>query len=170
MFLRGINVGGHRKVPMADLRALVTDVTGDQKVKSYIASGNVLFCADRDRRELSAKLSEAISGRFGFAVPILLFTADELSEVLAHCPWPAADGKTVHAYLCTDTPRVDGAQVTRWATQSEELIVQNQVVWLYTPMGYGKSKLAARVAFGVDATARNLNTLRACQIMAEMRN
>ena len=45
LFLRGINVGGHRKVPMADLRRVIAEVTGDRGATTYIASGNVAFRA-----------------------------------------------------------------------------------------------------------------------------
>jgi uncharacterized protein (DUF1697 family) len=88
MFLRGINVGGHRKIPMADLRALVADVTGDACAKSYIASGNVVFVADQPEADLRTALRSRIAADFGFEVPILLQNAAQMRAVLAACPCP----------------------------------------------------------------------------------
>lgn len=52
-FLRGINVGGHRKVPMADLRRLLVGITSDPNVRTYIASGNAVFEAEGQAEEIA---------------------------------------------------------------------------------------------------------------------
>ena len=167
MFLRGINVGGHRKVPMADLRALIARVTGDAAARTYIASGNAVFVSADERAELTARLGQAIEQQFGFTVPVMLISMAELQEVLAGCPWPDVPGNQVHAFFCFSRPSVDSARIKSLATQGEAVEVKGNTVWMHTPGGLGKSQLAARIDFGAESTARNLNTLRACANMAK---
>jgi len=161
-FLRGINVGGHRKIPMADLRRLCVGVTSDTNVRSYIASGNVLMNAQHDKATLTTMLQEAIKTTFGFDVPVLLLTEDEARAVLASCPAPDAPGNLVHAYLCYDPPQLDTSGIDALRTPSEGVTVAGSTVWLHAPDGIGRSKLAAKMErlIGVEATARNLNTIR----------
>lgn len=74
--LRGINVGGNRKVPMDALRAVATE-RGLGDVRTYIQSGNLVFTGKGTPRSLEAKLEEAILARFGFPVDVLVRTATE---------------------------------------------------------------------------------------------
>jgi uncharacterized protein (DUF1697 family) len=162
MFLRGINVGGHRKIPMAALRALVADVTGDPGVKSYIASGNVVFAADRPETDLRTTLRSRIADAFGFDVPVLLQNAAQMRAVLAACPCPEEKGNLAFAYLCFDDPVIDAAGINALRVASENVTVNGRTVWLHAPDGVGRSKLGAKMEqlIGVKATARNLNTVR----------
>src|SRR5438105_5723824 len=88
--LRGINVGGKNKLPMSDLVAMFADA-GCADVRSYIQSGNVVFRASAEHAaRVPALVGAAIAERFGFRVPVVLRTADELREVSAHNPFLAA--------------------------------------------------------------------------------
>lgn len=162
MFLRGINVGGHRKVSMAELRALVADLTGDTGVRSYIASGNVVFRSEMVPDDLIAEIGSCIQKTFGFQVPLLLLDAATMHAVLASCPHPEVPGNLLHAYLCYDAPQLNKDGVAALKTVTEEVSVVDHTVWLYAPDGVGRSKLAAKLEglLGVQATARNLNTVR----------
>jgi uncharacterized protein (DUF1697 family) len=85
--LRGINVGGRNKVPMADLREVVAAL-GHTGVTTYIQSGNVLFStADTDTAKLAAALESAIEDRFGLWSSVVVLSRDELAEVLAANPY-----------------------------------------------------------------------------------
>lgn len=161
-FLRGINVGGHRKVPMADLRELFASITSDPNVRTYIASGNVLFKADGTADMLAAALRASILKTFGFGVPTLVLNADQLQAVLQGCPCPNEKGNLAHAYLCFGDPVVDRDAVERLRTPSETVTVSGRTIWLHAPGGIGRSKLAVKMEglLGVEATARNLNTVR----------
>lgn len=87
--LRGINVGGNRKVPMAQL-AEVFVAAGGQAVRTYIQSGNVVFQhACGDRQPLASALQAAIAARFGFDVPVVLRTAGELEDIHRRNPYLA---------------------------------------------------------------------------------
>ena len=166
-FLRGINVGGHRKIPMADLRRLCTGLLPDPNVRSYIASGNLLFTADGTAEEIAQRIAAGITAEFGLDVPVLVLSEAEMRAVLAGCPFPPDAGKAVHAFLCYDTPQLDHDAVETLRVSSEEVTVVDRTVWLYAPDGIGRSKLAAKLErfIGAEATARNLNTL---QKMVEM--
>ncbi len=161
-FLHGINVGGHRKIPMADLRQLIADIALDLKVRTYIASGNAVFSADSDKNTLQKGLREGIRGRFGFDVPVLLLSADDIRDVLASCPCPDEKGNLAHAFLCFDEPQMDHVGVTTLRIRSESVTIAGRTVWLHAPEGIGRSKLAAKMEqlIGVEVTARNLNTVR----------
>lgn len=84
--LRGINVGGHGKIDMGELRA-VFEASGMMSVKTYINSGNVVFATDvSDRAQIATVLEGAIEERFGFAVRVLVRSADEISSVVEALP------------------------------------------------------------------------------------
>jgi uncharacterized protein (DUF1697 family) len=161
-FLRGINVGGHHKIPMAVLRQLTGEVTGDTAARTYIASGNVVFSATGQATEIADELQAEIAARFGFDVRVLVQEAGVLRAVLESCPFQAGAGNQVYAYLCFHAPGPDQAGIAALRTASEAVLVRGQTVWLHAPDGVGQSKLAARLEalIGAPATARNLNTIR----------
>ena len=161
-FLRGINVGGHRKVPMADLRRLLAHISGDPDAQTYIASGNAVFAAVGREEMFAAEIAAGIKAKFGFDVPVLVMGEDAMRAVLAGCPCPDEKGNLAHAYLCYDDPKIDHASVEDLRVTSESVTVVGRTVWLHAPDGVGRSKLAAKMEklIGVEATARNLNTVR----------
>ncbi len=160
-FLRGINVGGHRKIPMTDLRRISAKVTGDPDVRSYIASGNIVFAAEGQANQLASGIADGIKADLGFEVPVLVLDDATLRDVLNDCPFPRDGGKLVHGYFCFADPVVDGAAVDALKTPTEAVAVIGRTVWLHAPDGIGRSKLAAKMErlIGVEATARNLNTV-----------
>ena len=79
--LRGINVGGKHKLPMKDLGTLFVEA-GCGGVRTYIQSGNVVFTAGAElARSIPASIAAAIARRFGFNVPVVTRTAEELRDV-----------------------------------------------------------------------------------------
>ena len=97
--LRGINVGGSRKVPMAELRTLMEGL-GYDGVRTYLQSGNAVFSSDHgDEDTLAAELSGALERHFGFTVDVLVRDHAYLRAVIDACPFPAADleAKQLHA-------------------------------------------------------------------------
>src|SRR5580693_7253914 len=104
--LRGINLGGRNKIPMADLREVVTSL-GHTGVTTYIQSGNVLFStADTDTAKLAAALESAIEERFGIWSSVVVLSRDELAQVLAANPYPdEPNPKMVHVvFLNAELP------------------------------------------------------------------
>ncbi len=165
--LRGINVGGHKKVPMAHLRAIADQLWPDCPSRTYIASGNLIFHADGTGIELGNRLAAEIQANFGLVVPVLVLKTSEFAAQVCGCPFDMHEPKHVHGYFCFDKPRIDADLLSGLATSSDTLSVTDQVIWLHTANGFSKSKLAekmTRVA-GVELTARNLNT---CRKLVEM--
>ena len=162
--LRGINVGGHNKLPMKELRTLLTNL-GLQNVQTYIASGNVVFQAEvRDTAELATKISAAINGQFGFEPRILILTEEEMVAAVQANPYPEAEPepKTLHLYFLADdpkTPNLDALTTLRKENERFQLI--GRVFYLHAPDGIGRSKIAEKAErhLGVPTTARNWRTV-----------
>jgi uncharacterized protein (DUF1697 family) len=165
--LRGINVGGNRKVPMADLRTLMEDL-GHGGVRSYLQSGQAVFTADHgDEDSLAAELTEAIEKRFGFTVDVIVRDHAYLKAIADNCPFPAAEleGKQLHVtYFSAPVDADRFAEIDQSAYLPEEFRLGDRALYLYAPNGLGRSKLAEqlsrpRLNKGVIATSRNWNTV-----------
>ena len=175
--LRGINVGGRNKVPMADLREVVTGL-GHTGVSTYIQSGNVLFStADTDSAKLAAALESAIEDRFGIWSSVVVLSRDELAQVLAANPYPdEPNPKMVHVvFLSAEPPadllmRISAVESAVRAKGSRDTVqATGRALFLHTPDGFGTSELAQTVfkiisppakskKHGLAATARNWAT------------
>ncbi|MFI8367968.1 DUF1697 domain-containing protein [Streptomyces sp. NPDC085466] len=169
LLLRGINVSGRRKLPMAELRALLEGL-GHGGVRTYLQSGNAVFSPGTDATEddLAAAIEDAVEERFGFRADCLVRDGGYLAAVAEACPFPAdeLEGKQLHAvyYSAPVTPE-RFASVDAEALLPEAFALGDRVTYLYTPDGLGRSKLAEAVLRpslnkGVVATARNWNTVR----------
>ncbi|MEU0689246.1 DUF1697 domain-containing protein [Streptomyces uncialis] len=168
--LRGINVGGHRKVPMADLRQLLEDL-GYENVRTYLQSGNAVFstgaAGPNGADAVTAVLDRAVEDRFGFSVEILVRDHGYLRAVVEDCPFPAErlEGRQLHVtYLSVDVDEDRFAGLDRAAFLPEEFRVGDHALYLYVPDGLGRSRLADALAKpalwkGVVATSRNWNTV-----------
>ncbi|PRY78782.1 uncharacterized protein (DUF1697 family) [Yoonia maritima] len=159
-FLRGINVGGNCKIPMADLRELCAEVTNDPDVRSYIASGNLVFETDRVAADVAAQISGAIKQKFGFEVPVLVLSEMNMRAISSSCPFPDEAGNKVHAFLCLNDPAVNQDKIDCLKTPTEQIAIIDRTVWFFAPEGVGRSKLMANMESCIGpATARNLNTI-----------
>ncbi|MFJ9153986.1 DUF1697 domain-containing protein [Streptomyces sp. NPDC102270] len=165
--LRGINVGGSRKVPMADLRTLMQDL-GHGGVRSYLQSGQAVFTADHgDEDSLAADLTDAIEKRFGFTVDVIVRDHAYLKAIADNCPFPAAEleGRQLHVtYFSAPVDAGRFAEIDQAAYLPEEFRLGDRALYLYAPNGLGRSKLAEqlsrpRLNKGVIATSRNWNTV-----------
>lgn len=109
-FLRGINVGGHGVITMAELRTLFASF-GVGEVSTYIQSGNVLFSdTERDRRRLTRRLEDGLAEALDRPVTVFVLTRDELQEAAAHNPFdPAAHAATRQCHLVFLSAEPDAA-------------------------------------------------------------
>ncbi len=160
--LRGINVGGRNKVPMTDLREVVTSL-GHTGVTTYIQSGNVLFStADTDTAKLAAALESAITERFGIWSSVVVLSRDELAEVLASNPYPDEQNpKLVHVVFLNAEPpedllaRIATAESAAAAKDSRDAVrAAGRALFLHTPDGYGNSELAQVLFRIISAPAK----------------
>lgn len=162
---RGINILGRNKLPMAELR-IVLEATGCTGVQTYIQSGNAIFRkADVDTNQLCKELTAAVHKSHGFAPRVVVRTLAEIERAAAANPFSEADThpQSVHLFFLADrakTPDLKGIEAIR--ARSEQFLLKGKVFYLYTPDGFGPSKLAGRAEklLGVDATARNWRTVK----------
>jgi uncharacterized protein (DUF1697 family) len=160
--LRGVNVGGGNKVPMAELRKLCEGL-GWCDVRSYIASGNLIFNAKDAAGDLSNRLRTAMAEQMGVDVPILILPAATVAKALEDCPFNPEQGSACHIFFLWHTPILDWDAYRALRVPGEDLQVDGRRAWLHTPGGFGRSRLAERlpkVITGTEMTGRNLNTLR----------
>ncbi|MEU6218750.1 DUF1697 domain-containing protein [Streptomyces sp. NPDC047022] len=165
--LRGINVGGSRKLPMAGLRTLMTGL-GHTGVGTYLQSGNAVFTASYgDEESLAQELAGAIEEQFGFRVDVLVRDHAYLAAVREACPFPAAEleGRQLHVtYFSAPVDAERYAEIDAAAYLPEEFRLGDRALYLYAPDGLGRSKLAehlarSRLNKGLIATSRNWNTV-----------
>lgn len=161
--LRGINVSGQKKIPMAELRALLMN-SGLESVQTYIQSGNVIFRSlEQDIQKLELKIHEAIKTHFGFEVPILIKTPEALQHVFDHCPFP--EEKKINSYftLLYKVPDKDLiAVVSKITHPNEAFVITNHCIYFYCSTGYGKAKYSNNFferKLKITATARNYKTM-----------
>ncbi|WP_411576335.1 DUF1697 domain-containing protein [Streptomyces mutabilis] len=165
--LRGINVGGAKKLPMADLRALLEEL-GHGAVRTHLQSGQAVFASGHgDEETLAAELAQAVEKRFGFPVDLIVRDHAYLRAVAEACPFPAAElePKQLHVtYFSAPVDEERFASIDRPAFLPEEFRLGDRALYLYAPNGLGRSKLAEalarpRVNKGLIATTRNWNTV-----------
>ena len=164
--LRGINVGGHRKVPMAELRELCARLRFEE-VATYIQSGNVVFrAAQAKAAEVEAALARAIERRFGFDVSVMVRDVPELDAVVAGNPFLAEgvdDTSRLHvSFLGAEPPAAVAEEYRRLRLGGDELRLVGREAYLHVPGGMGKSKLTPTFlerALGTPGTARNWRTV-----------
>ncbi|MCA9955867.1 MAG: DUF1697 domain-containing protein [Anaerolineales bacterium] len=162
--LRGINVGGHNKLPMKELKTVLAQL-GLTEVQTYIQSGNVVFRSERtDFPALAEEITSAIGKSHGFEPQVMLLSLAALATAVSHNPFPATDEqhKTLHFYFLEGVPPApDLAMLETLKADSEQFALNDAVFYQYAPDGIGRSKLAAKVerAMGVAATARNWRTV-----------
>jgi uncharacterized protein (DUF1697 family) len=160
-FLRGINVGGNKSVPMAKLRELAEEL-GYADVATYINSGNLVFTATKKPAALEKELAKAIQATFGFGVDVCVRSQVQLKKILAANPYPDGDAsKVTVAFLASKPPAGVEDRLAALATEHEPFTVAGTEVYVHYGQGLGKSALAEKFAklVGVSATVRNVRTI-----------
>ena len=162
--LKGVNVGGNRKLPMADLKAFVAGL-GFANVQTLLASGNVVFAADEDPSVLEALLAERAKVALGIDTGWFVRSHAELAAVVAADPFPdAAQARPSHLlvtfhHMPFPAPLIDGLE---GHDGPERLAAVGRELFVDYPDGIGRSllhKATARLKFPTAATARNWNTV-----------
>lgn len=161
--LRGINVGGHKKVPMAELRELLTD-SGFQNVQTYIQSGNVILESSEDNaQKIEDVIQKAIIDHFGFEVSILVRTRQELQSVFDNCPF--SEEKKINSYfmILHTVPATNLIEsVSHISYPKEEFVIIDACIYFYCSIGYGKVKFNGNFferKLKTSATTRNYKTM-----------
>jgi uncharacterized protein (DUF1697 family) len=171
LLLRGINLGPTRRVPMADLRALLSGA-GYEDVATYVQSGNIVLGSPATPAELEPAVGELISSRFGFEVPVCARSAAELATVLAHDPIPGAADEPKRyqvTFLAERAPAAAVRRLQQLAAGAERVAAHGRELYTFHPDGIARSKLARSLTaaeLGMAATARNWTTVRTLAEMA----
>jgi uncharacterized protein (DUF1697 family) len=153
--LRAVNVGGTGKLPMPELRAMCT-AAGFANVRTYIASGNVVFKSEVPEASVKAALERALDAYAGKSVGVMVRTASELAAVLAANPFKsAAPNRTVAIFLDHPPPADALAAVT--GRSDEEVALGAREIYVHYGSGMATSKL--RIPAARLGTARNMNTI-----------
>ena len=163
--LRGINVGGHAKLSMSDLRTIF-DGLGYSDVRTYIQSGNVVFRTPEKPASMAATIEARLVEVLGLAVPVVIRTGTQLASALARNP--LADGTRdtgrLHVTFLATAPAAAArtGALDADAHLPDEFRVMGREVYVHCPNGYGRTKLTNAYferALGVAATTRTVKTV-----------
>lgn len=163
--LRAVNVGGTGKLPMSDLKAMCQRA-GLLEVRTYIASGNVVFASREPGAQVKDALEAALEAYAGKPVGVLVRTAAEMAEVVAGNPFPdAAPNRTVAIFLDEPPPRDAVERATGRA--DEEIRLGRREIYVHYGDGMGRSRL--KIPAARAGTARNINSVtRLADMAAEL--
>ena len=153
--LRAVNVGGTGKLPMADLREMCVAL-GFNGVRTYIASGNVVFSTGLSEAEVKKALEERLRAYAGKPVGVMVRTAREMADVLSANPFPDDPGNRTVALFLDAPPPADTLDTVRNRVD-ERVGLGKREIYIAYGSGMGTSKLA--IPAGAAGTARNMNTV-----------
>ena len=165
--LRGINVGGRRKLLMADLRGICEDL-GWLDTKTYIQSGNVLFSSKKkiSSTKEAKRLENVIKEQFDFDVPVIIIAVDELEQVANANPFIKSDDfaiKQLHMTFLGDSATKSALKTLKdLQNPPDQFHINGSFIYLKIITGYSKTKLTNTFfekKLGVKATSRNWKTV-----------
>jgi uncharacterized protein (DUF1697 family) len=162
--IRGINVGGHKRVAMEDLRTVFRSL-GCDEVRTYVQSGNVLLRSRETPSHLVGAAEASIESTLGVDVAVLIRTKEELARIVKANPFLAAGADPARLHVAFLAARPGTARARELSAKSfdrEELRIAGREIFLHYPDGYGRSKLSNALVekqLGVKATMRNWKTV-----------
>ena len=174
--LRGINVGGHKKIRMRELTELCESI-GLADVATYVQSGNVVFgSSDESSDSIAASIAGAVQERFGFEVPVIVRTKHELAEVATSNPFlteAGIDEKHLCVVFLSDEPSpalLDSIEVP--GTAGDRFAAFGRHLYLHCLGGFARTKLSNNYfenKLKLSATSRNWKTVNALSGMLHER-
>ncbi len=162
--LRAVNVGGTGKLPMVDLEAMC-EAAGFEAIRTYIASGNVVFRSGLTENQAKAALGARLQAYAGRQVGVVMRTGAEMIEVLADNPFAGAPGNRVMAVFLDEPASPAALDGVTGRADDEEVVVARREIYIRYGKGMGTSKL--RIPAAKLGTARNMNTVAKLASMAK---
>jgi uncharacterized protein (DUF1697 family) len=160
--LRAVNVGGTGKLPMSELRSMCVAL-GFKAVRTYIASGNVVFESSAAEKKVKAALERRLASYVGKSVAVMVRTAAEMAAVLKSNPFPdTAPNRTVAIFLDERPPKDALSKIS--GQTAEEIRLGTREIYVHYGDGMAHSKL--KIAAAKSGTARNMNTVAKLATMA----
>ncbi|MBE0408831.1 MAG: DUF1697 domain-containing protein, partial [Anaerolineales bacterium] len=163
--LRGINVSGHNKIPMPELRSLCTALGWDD-VQSYIQSGNLVFTAEDQPQYLQTELETAIERHFDLSIPVIVRAAADWPGYIASNPFLEASQREpnlVMIALSKSPPKREAlVGLLERAVNGERIAQSEDALWVHFAAGVAKSKLSPALfdrLVGSPVTMRNWRTV-----------
>jgi uncharacterized protein (DUF1697 family) len=153
--LRAVNVMGSGKLPMTELKRLCEEV-GFKSVRTYIASGNVVFKSAKSEAKVKAMLEAAVAAYTGKAAGVLVRTAAEMAQVHADNPFKETHASHTLAIFLDEAPPA-GALDAISGKVNEVIGLGKREIYVYYADGVGESKL--KIPAAKNGTARNMNTI-----------
>lgn len=160
--LRAVNVGGTGKLPMSELKSMC-ESAGFTSVRTYIASGNVVFQSVKSEAAVKTALEKLLLAYAGKPVRVLVRSAKELAAVLVANPFPNAPPNRTVAIFLDDAPPGD-TLATMSGVRTEEVQLGMREIYVHYGDGMADTKLKIRAA--AEGTARNINTIAKLAEMA----
>ena len=160
--LRAVNVGGTGKLPMSDLKE-ICEASGFSGVRTYIASGNVVFTSGKSEAAVKKALEARLEAYAGKPVGVLVRSAAQMQAVLTDNPFPKAPANRVVAVFLDAAPAADTVAAVR-GQKNEQIGLGRREIYIHYGDGIAKSKLAVPAA--KTGTARNMNTVATLAKMA----
>lgn len=162
ILLRGINVSGQKKMPMAELRELLNK-QGYESVTTYIQSGNIILRSILTASKVELNIHKAIESHFGYDVSIVVRTPAKLEEIMNKCPYEEEKREKSYFTILKSKPTNDAIQVLEKVNYpNEEFVVTKNCVYGYFALGAGKAKFNNNLVerkLKVKATSRNYRTM-----------
>jgi uncharacterized protein (DUF1697 family) len=155
--LRAVNVGGTGKLPMSELKTMC-EAAGFTAVRTYIASGNVVFESRRSETAIKTALEKALADYAGKSVGVLVRSAADMAQVLANNPFPQLAPNRTMAIFLDHAPPADTLETIR-GRKAEQVKLGRREIYVYYGEGMATSKLVIPAA--KTGTARNMNTIAA---------
>ncbi len=168
--LRGINVGGKNRLPMADLRDIFT-AAGCGTVRTYIQSGNAVFEATRDLAEaVPEAVALAIRERFGYETSVVVRSGAELRRIATSNPFDTSgDPRLLLVAFLRDAPTADSvSRLDPGRSPPDEFVVRGSEVYLRYPNGVARSKLTNEYLAGRLQTVSTMRNWRTVLKLLEM--
>ena len=170
--LRGINVGGRKKIHMETLRGIY-EALGFTRVRTYVQSGNVVFeSTEQNPSNLVKQIEARIEQACGYPVPVFIRQSHDLERILTGNPFLNGRNENpayLHVtFLYQPAPETAWSKLTTPGNTTDEFYGDEMVIYLYCPNGYGKTKLSNSFferKLGTPTTTRNWNTVKALYSM-----
>ncbi|MFK7923946.1 MAG: DUF1697 domain-containing protein [Bacteroidia bacterium] len=170
--LRGINVGGHRKIKMAELRSMCEEI-GLSEVQTYIQSGNIIFCSPLENAEtIATKIKDAILATFGHDVITFVIDKEAYERVIVDNPFEERedpDPKKLH--VCFLYEAVDASLETELQaveSKRDQVALRPKALYLYCPDGFGRTKYTDSVIKRILKTSGTTRNWRSVLKLQEM--
>lgn len=155
--LRGVNLVGNSTLKMTDLKDIACKI-GLKNVRTYIASGNLLFTSDRPEDDLRRLLERELQTHMSKEVRVILRTAEEIDTIVHANPFREEPLNRVQAFFMNEPPPADLLSTVRNQAEDERIAPGPREVFVaYGEKGIGRSRL--RIPAAEAGTARNMNTV-----------